>query len=254
MNKYNIPTLSFCITCKNRFHQISKTLPVNLNDNRLYSHLIEFILVDFGSTDGLKDWVKKYHINDIESGYLKYYYTEELKFWHAPIAKNTSHYFAHNDILVNLDCDNFTGPDGGRFIIRQFLNSQDAIVLHLINSDYRNGSFGRICMNVKYFDQVGGYDESFLPMAYQDNDLIDRLISIGLKEVRLVDDRFTNAIRNTKEEGLSFSIQNMAWEDMLKHNKHISQTNISSGHFITNKSNGYGIRVLYDILGNKIEK
>ena len=47
--------LSFCITCKNRLHQISKTLPQNLKDNK--NKDIEFILVDFSSKDGLKEYV-----------------------------------------------------------------------------------------------------------------------------------------------------------------------------------------------------
>lgn len=108
-----VPTLSFCITCKNRFHQISKTLRQNLDDNSLFSELVEFVLVDFGSTDGLRKWVICNFRDELESGYLKYYYTEELPFWHCSVAKDTSHLLASGEILVNLDCDNFTGPNGG---------------------------------------------------------------------------------------------------------------------------------------------
>jgi hypothetical protein len=63
-----IPTLSFCITCKNRFYQIIQTLKKNLEDNRLHSDWIEFILIDFGSTDGLHDWVMNNFMEDIKTG------------------------------------------------------------------------------------------------------------------------------------------------------------------------------------------
>ncbi len=49
--------ISFCITCKNRLHQIRQTLPKNLEDNRRLQELVEFVLVDFGSTDGLRKWI-----------------------------------------------------------------------------------------------------------------------------------------------------------------------------------------------------
>lgn len=120
-----VPSPSFCITCKNRFHQISKTLRRNLDDNRLFKGLIEFILVDFGSTDGLYSWITNNFKHKMEEGYLKYYYTDELPYWHCSIAKNTSHLLAKNKILVNLDCDNYTGYNGGRFVIRQWLKHHE---------------------------------------------------------------------------------------------------------------------------------
>ena len=108
-------TLSFCIACKNRLHQISQTLPQNLKDNRDTKDVIEFVLVDFGSTDGLQAWVKENFADEMEAGYLKYYYTEGVPVWHASIAKNTAHTLAENLIVVNLDCEYFTGKDEGLF-------------------------------------------------------------------------------------------------------------------------------------------
>ena len=107
------PSLSFCITCKNRLHQISHTLGQNLNDNLSHREDIEFVVVDFGSTDGLKEWVISNFREHLTSGYLRYYYTDELPCWHMSTAKNTAHLLARNDILVSLDCDNYTGYQGG---------------------------------------------------------------------------------------------------------------------------------------------
>jgi len=164
-----VPTLSFCITCKNRFHQISKTLQKNLDDNRMFKELVEFVLVDFGSTDGLQKWIIDNFQNELKENYLKYYYTDELPFWHCSIAKNTSHLLAKNEILVNLDCDNYTGYNGGRFLIRHILKHQEKIVIHQFDENLWSGTFGRITVNRNSFREVGGYDESFEPVSMQDD-------------------------------------------------------------------------------------
>lgn len=130
----NIPKLSFCITCMNRLNQIKETLPQNLRDNILFNEKIEFIVVDF-ATPGLQQWIKSEFEEELRSGYLKYYYTEELRYWHASIAKNTAHLLANNDILVNLDCDNYTGYNGGWFVICQFLKYGMNLVLHQESGD-----------------------------------------------------------------------------------------------------------------------
>lgn len=239
-----IPTLSFCISCKNRFYQISQTMKKNLDDNRLHQDLIEFILVDFGSNDGLKDWIMANFMDELKSGYLKYYYTEEQSFWHGPICKNTSHYCANNDIVVNLDCDNYVGFLGGQFVIRQFLENRN-IIFHQFAGDFTDGSFGRISLLKEYFEFIGGYDESLEPISYEDNDLINRLIKTGLKYSLSADNRFCTALRNPRPSEF----------EMMRHsNMNKSEDNIKAGKIVAN--NGfYGIRHnLFDYTGILLQK
>lgn len=157
MKKKDNATLSFCITCKNRLHQIKQTLPQNLADNIEMKGKIDFILVDFVSTDGLQEWVAENFESEIEEGYLKYYYTEELKDWHMSIAKNTSHILSQSGILVNLDCDNYTSKNGGRFILKNMIKDgvQD-IILHQFSNRFGDGSFGRIALSRQNFIKIGG--------------------------------------------------------------------------------------------------
>lgn len=247
----NIPSLSFCITCKNRFHQIKYTLPKNLEDNRMFAHLIEFVLIDFDGTDGLREWIGSEFMDDIKSGYLKYYYTDELMHWHASIAKNTSHLYANNDILMNLDCDNYTGNNGGKYVIQIFNNYEDDIILHLFSGNLSDGSYGRIGMKKNYFEQISGYDESFEPMGYQDVDLINRLKRIGLSYVNSKDSTYNRAIPNAKADSIMNTKSNLTWEEMNIRNLRKSKSDISEGHLIVN--NGvYGIREnVYDIFGKR---
>ncbi|HZH74266.1 MAG TPA: glycosyltransferase family A protein [Mariniphaga sp.] len=245
-----IPTLSFCITCKNRFHQISRTLKKNLDDNRLHQEWIEFVLIDFGSVDGLREWVIRNFRSDLETGFLRYFYTEQLPYWHASVAKNIAHRLAGHDILINLDCDNYTGYLGGQFVIRQFLKNRD-IVLHQFSGVLSDGSFGRIGMLRKYFEITGGYNESFEPMSYQDVDLIERLKRLGLEYQLKPNARFCKAIANTKNEGILYTNSSIDYNAMQNNNAGISKENINAGHIVVR--NRYCIdKDLQDYKSNKM--
>ena len=237
----NTPKLSFCITCMNRLHQIKETLPQNLKDNDLFRGQVEFVVVDF-STQGLQEWIKSEFREELSSGYLKYYYTEELPHWHASIAKNTAHLLAQNDILVNLDCDNYTGYKGGWFVICQFLRYGMNIVLHQGSGISFDGSYGRISLWRNNFIAVGGYNESFEPSGYQDVDLMYRLIGNGCQYLVIKDRTYNKAIYNTKDEDIMYtkSLYSTWWE-MNYHNYILSQENIKNGLIVAN-GGLFGIR------------
>lgn len=237
----NLSKLSFCITCKNRIEQIKKTLLKNLEDNAEDEDAVEFVLVDFGSNDGLKEWIIENFQTYLARKYLIFLYTDEMPFWHASIAKNTSHYYANNEILVNLDCDNYTGYRGGRFLINKFRDFETSkIVIHQFYNFF-DGTYGRISVLKCYFDLIGGYDESFEPMAYHDTDLILRLFSMGLTYVRLKDIEFNKAEKNDKSESIANTNSQLSWKEMHEKNKNKSRENIRNKLFYAN-NRIYGIR------------
>ena len=151
--------LSFCITCMNRFNQISKTLLTNLNDNK--NEKVEFVLVDFNSSDGLKEYIlnNKDFEKYLNTKQLRYFSTKELIHWHASIAKNTAHKLAKGKYVVNLDCDNYIGKDGGDFLLDIFKNNGDNIIISQRNNIFGSGSAGRISLTKENFLKLGGYDE-----------------------------------------------------------------------------------------------
>src|SRR5580704_1798101 len=63
------PRISFCISCRGRLHHLRRTLPQNIADNRDYPNL-EFVLLDYNSTDGLGEWVRHELSEEIASGRL----------------------------------------------------------------------------------------------------------------------------------------------------------------------------------------
>ena len=230
----------------NRTEQIEETLPKNLEDNFIDRDRVEFVLVDFGSNDGFRDWIrfqnfKKY----IESGYFKYYETDKMKSWHASIAKNTAIHFATGEVVVTLDCDNYTGMRGGDFILSTFKKNNYDCIMHQFDWNSQGGNFGRIALTKNKFNELGGYDQTMLPMGYQDWDLIKRSQALGLKYVNDVNKQYNIAIKNA---GKKLSIANtskkhkeLGWNEMNRLNKLKSHLNIYSNKLIVNDGY-YGIR------------
>ena len=250
--------LSFCITCMNRFHQISKTLPINLRNNRNMESEIEFVLVDFNSQDGLRDWILEKFQNELKSGYLKYFHTKSMKSWHACIAKNTSHSMGNGNILVNLDADNFTGPNGGEYIIDIYEQyGINNTVMHMY-SGWSNGSCGRIAVSKKLFFQVGGYDQNLGPMGMEDIDLLGRLINYDVDSKNtfilsdpsviedilgitihnyiplLIDSKFVNTIQNTFEDSFSNIKNNKKPENIALENYTMIMNNLHQKKYVAN--------------------
>lgn len=250
-NSQNYPKLSFCIPCKNRFQQISRTLWKNLEDNRSQQQLIEFVLVDFGSTDGLKEWIISNFEEDLISGYLRYFYTDELLNWHSSKAKNTAHLLAQNDILVNLDCDNYTGYQGGQYIIDRFVNNRMDIVLHQFPNNLYNSSYGRISVLKKYFYRIGGYDESFELIGSEDCDLYNRLKTAGLLYIGASDHRYNTVFANSKEENQINTCYSKRFKDISNYNDKKDNQSIEIENLVANNGMFGIIKNLYNHLGEE---
>lgn len=229
------------MTCKNRISQISKTLFANLDDNKENKNGVEFILVDFGSNDGLQEWILSNFKKELEEGYLKYFYTDALLSWHAAVAKNTSHYYGTGEFLINLDSDNLTGDRGGAHVYNQFLKYGHKLVYHEFDGDFQGGSHGRIGMHKKYFHKIGGYNEAFDPVGYEDMDLINRLNILGLEYRRFTDIRYTRAFKNTRAESVENSDTPYSWGEMEMRNLRWSRSNLYAGKILANDGI-FGIR------------
>lgn len=236
--EYKGPTVSFCTTYRDRFEQISQTLPVNLAHNRIDKENVEFVLIDFDPSDTrLKEFIFKNFSQDIQSGYLKYYQTYQMPLWDFSVAKNTAHYYASNEIVVNLDADNYTGYRGGQYVSKILDSSKNSFLWQM--ADIINGSYGRISMYKKDFDYLGGYDESLPePAGYQDQDLIDRALSYLTK---IHKNSHNNSIMNEVSDKIKYTRKGKSWQEMNEINREYSQENIKNGKFQVN--NGiYGIR------------
>jgi predicted glycosyltransferase involved in capsule biosynthesis len=226
----------------NRFWQIKDTLIKNLEDNYEDSEFIEFILVDFNSTDGLNKFIienlKKY----FKDGYLKYYFTNKFDNWNAPITRNTTHIIANGDILVNLDADNYTGYRGGKFILDNFKNNERKIFIHQGQGIFGKGNSGRICYYKEDFLKLGGYNEDFMPMGYLDSDLINRFVAYGFKRINIQDEEYSKAIPNNKNDSIKNCKSGKSWMKMCIFNRNLSNKNISENKLIANRNKKIGLK------------
>jgi len=236
--------ISFCISCMNRLYQIQQTLRKNINDNKDFDD-IEFIIVDFGSIDGLKEYIYIHFEEELKSGLLKYYFTDELKYWHACIAKNTTHMLATGDYLVNLDADNFVGFKGAEKLYDVLMNHTKDVIIHQTDTILGSGNSGRITMSRENFINLGGYDETFYPSGYNDPDLIKRGIKFGLKYLNWENPNYNQAIKNSKEENVKNCNISISWDQMNKLNELKSEFNIEHNEVIANKYRPFiGIQIL----------
>lgn len=231
--------LSFCISIKNRRFQLQKTLLKNLTDNLSNSDNIEFILLDFNSHDRVSEWVISNFKNFLETGYLKLFKIFNFPFWNASIAKNTTHYLGEGKVLTNLDCDNFTGKNGGSAVFNIFEQNKDIYCIHQwCRQEWFSGNYGRISFRREIFEKMGGYNESFQGMGYQDTDILNRTNKLYPDSIfNFPNLDYNKAIANDK----NLSIENLKPEEKKKgffninsENELLSKKNIKENNLICN--------------------
>ena len=182
--------VTFCSACFRCGWQLRKALLPNILFLLPWRACARICLVVFESeeTDADIQWLWRYARPALECGLLIVAVTDLPGGWHACLAKNTSHKLAIQQhrrpldldggatwlslMLFNLDCDNILGPS--------FMDSLQTLLpvvpahgcIHAVGRD--PGTTGRVGLFATTFLRVGGYDESAMPMGYQDVDLLRR--------------------------------------------------------------------------------
>ena len=197
--------VAFCTTCMNRLSHIQQTLPKNLIDHADDENYV-FVLLDYGDSQGLAQWIEQHHLVDIDEGRLVYYRFSGPKSFHVSHAKNMAHRCAMlegADILANIDADNYTGIRLASFLASGFsLNNN----VFMRADDYlmrkTRGIGGRIVMRIQDFLFLGGYDEVFDTWGIEDKDLAERLKRMGLTQLDITGE-FLDKINHTDEERIA---------------------------------------------------
>lgn len=176
--------VSIITVCMDRVEHIKKTLPKNIEDNYRYGN-IEFVLLDYNSSDNLKDWVFNNLRSEIKSGILKYYHTTEPNYFHRSHSRNLAFRLSTGDVVCNVDADNYVGKGYAEYINKAFQQYQNSFLVFNYNNVKRSQEdfVGRFCCFRSDFFKVHGYDENFANYGYEDLDLYYRLKESGLKEL-----------------------------------------------------------------------
>lgn len=187
--------ISFCTTVMNRLHHLKETLPMNLADN-IATENIEFVILDYNSTDGLEDWMKQNLDNFC--GKVIYFKTTQPSFYKRSHSRNMAFRLASGDIVCNLDADNYAGKNFAEYLTAMF--QQDNTIFIAPQNNHLSDTFGKISTTKSDFLQLRGYDEAIKGYGFEDNDLKNRLANLGRTEVTFNDTEFLKAIIHTEEE------------------------------------------------------
>lgn len=206
--------ISFCTTCMNRLHHLRETLPKNLWDNKDYFNL-EFILLDYNSTDGLEDYVKSELAEFIESGRLVFYRTEDPILYNMSHSRNLAFKLASGNIVCNIDADNFTGKGFASFVNTEFDRNTNIFLSTHNNIKVKNDVLGRLCVKKEHFLDVGGYDERMKYYGFDDYDLVNRLEIYGIRKQIIDSKEFLHAIIHSNEERMNNGLNDKGLERLL---------------------------------------
>lgn len=185
----------------NRLHHLKETLPQNILDNRNYPNL-EFLLLDYNSSDGLEQWVKAEMKEYLDQQILVYYKTADPKYFDRSHSRNMIFKLASGDVLCNIDADNFTGTGFAEFINDVFNKDAKSIIVPDTkrNYYYLRDILGRFCAKREDFMAISGYDEMMSGYGFEDDDLYERLLNMGRKEVVIQNLQFLKAVKHDDNE------------------------------------------------------
>lgn len=206
--------VSFCTTCMNRLHHLRHTLVQNIKDNQHYTNL-EFVLLDYNSSDGLSDFISINFKEHIVTGLLKYYRTEEPDGYNMSHSRNMAFRLATGDIVCNIDADNYTGYDFASYVNRCFVNNKDVFLTTHNIPGVKNDVLGRICVKKEHFHAINGYDERMLHYGFDDIDFANRLESIGLRKIQIESSGFLQAIEHSNGERMNNYTQGKGYQMLL---------------------------------------
>ena len=210
--------ISFCTTCMNRVEHLQKTLPKNLIDNADYSQ-VEFVVLDYNSTDGLEDWMMQNLQNWQEK--VVYFKTLQPQNYARSHSRNMAFRLASGDILCNLDADNFAGKGFAQYVYEVF-DKHSNIYLEARKENLQD-IIGKVCFKKSDFEFIQGYDEKIINYGFEDKDLKNRLRKSGLKPIGFSQNKFLKVI--THED-----IERIKNEHFYKNMKQLFVQKISPYH------------------------
>lgn len=194
------PSICYFTVVMNRVHHLAKTLPVNLKDNR--KNATCFVVLDYGSNDGLANFIRENFENELLSGKLRYHRVE-ASFFERSRSRNIAARYCVGDVICNIDADNYTGKDFDAFLAHHFMTDSKIFVSALGHANHSIDTYGKIALRKDDFFIAGGYDESFKGYGYEDYDLVVRLQRQGLRKVMISEECYLQAIHHSRSERIA---------------------------------------------------
>ena len=228
-----LSTLSFCLAYNGDIKDAKEILKKSLIYNNIYKKYIEFVICDFSRNNDLYEWIIKNCSEELKIGYLKYFRKDNLVRWHGSIAKNITVSNASKDIIIIVDNGVLIDLKSTIQVMKSFFENNRTVV-H-IQSAQEITYYGYLAVPKEYFTLVGGFDESFEPVGYQEADLLERLNRLGLNinsyQQKDIDNYSFKLTLNT------FGYTSVEYNRMLMSNYKKSRNKILNGFIISKINN-----------------
>lgn len=240
MAKNSAYKISFCTTCMNRVEDLKITLPFNIAANEDYPHL-EFVLLDYSSSDGLDVWIKRRMMHHIKSGRLIYYRLDGKKYYDMCSARNIAFRLATGDIVNNLDADNFTSEGKPMALswatwLNKSANNHPFKTI-FIKSRQLSIIHGRIGFHKKAFMELGGYDEDLVGYGHDDQNIVERALALGFILCKWGGTYFYRIQTRTPKKNVNLL---KPWQVTRAENKAITREKLARGEYIANAGRSWG--------------
>lgn len=175
--------ISLCTVVMNRKEHLLKTLKHNLKvANKIGG--IDINIIDYNSSDNLVEELKKnkWFTEAANKGVVHLYHNEKAKEYHRTLPKNTIHFLAKGQYVVNIDADNYVTEPYIEFCLNAIEHKKN----FFIRPGFAGGdSYGRILCKKSDFEDLGGYDLSFENYGFEDANLVQRLKLLGLEQIQI---------------------------------------------------------------------
>jgi len=214
-----------------------RTLPINIH----VAPDCEFVLLNYGSKDGMHEWVRDNMRPWINRGTIKYYRTQLPEYFVATHAKNIAHRQATGDILCNLDADNFL-IDGFVELVKKTMSDKQSIMTAPIFDMFNmSGSCGKIAVHREHFYSVNGYNEDInLGWGWDDIDFELRAAmhnklkyaQTPVKFCRVIDHDESDRVKNFRTKNL---------KDSQRTNGELLETVKNTRNYVVNKNREWGV-------------
>jgi len=232
---YNQPKISICTTVMNRLHDLQKTLPLNMHHNREYPN-VEFVILDYNSSDYLGEYIRRMYMGDIERGRLVYARTEEPQYFSMAHSRNLAFKVASGYIVNNVDADNFIGRHFVDTLARMACVQPQKAVF----AKGKRMMHGRIGFYKKEFIELGGYDEDLKGYGADDSNLMYRAMASGYKLMWWNQlGKFSHRLKTDRRDKV-LHMENKNWKETEEINKAITEKNLAEGRLIANVGRPWG--------------
>jgi len=238
--------ISLCTTAMNRLTSLSTTILQNIENNIDYSN-VEFVVLDYNSSDGLGKWVKENLQKYIDQGVVNYFRTEEPKYYSMTHSRNIAFLAASGDMVNNIDADNFTNK-GFATYLNKLANEQPEKAIFAKGKRSIRGRVG--FFKNEFIDDLGGYDESIENYGFDDHDIMLRAWQLGYKLMWFGGDFYKGD--GSKKHNVS-NMKNKDWKITELQNKIISYQNIKDRKLKANIGKEWGKAKLIKNFDEEIE-